>query len=165
MNTELSRSNQPTPRNLNWDDVRDGDPLPTLHFPLTVCRLVMAAGANRDFNAIHHNSDYAKASGAPEMYANNLFLQGMWERAVREYIGPGGVIRKLAGFRMKVFNTVGDTVVVKGHVLRKWMEDGVGSVEFELRSENANGVSVGPGRIVATMPLRKLLATLATTPA
>lgn len=135
-----------------WEDVKEGDALPTLQFPLTVYRLVMAAGANRDFNAIHHNSEYAKASGAPEMYANNLFLQGMWERAVREYIGMGGVIRKLSGFRMKVFNTVGDTVVVKGQVLRKWLENGVGHVEFEIRSENAQGVSVGPGRIVATLP-------------
>lgn len=135
-----------------WEDVKAGDALPTLHFPLTVYRLVMAAGANRDFNAIHHNSEYAQASGAPEMYANNLFLQGMWERAVREYIGLGGVIRKLSGFRMKVFNTVGDTVVVKGQVLRKWLEDGVGHVEFEIHSGNAQGVSVGPGRIVATLP-------------
>lgn len=137
-----------------WEDVQEGEPLPTLHFPLTVYRLVMAAGANRDFNAIHHNSAYAQASGAPEMYANNFFLQGMWERSVREYIGLAGVIRKLSGFRMKVFNTVGDTVVVKGQVLRKWRENGQGHVEFEIRSENAQGVSVGPGRIVATLPWR-----------
>ncbi|HWV64056.1 MAG TPA: hypothetical protein VN019_10520 [Oxalicibacterium sp.] len=137
----------------SWEDVEEGDVLPTLHFPITVYRLVMAAGANRDFNAIHHNSEYAKASGAPEMYANNLFLQGMWERTVRDYIGLGGVIRKLSGFRMKVFNTAGTTVVVKAHVLRKWTENGNGCVEFEIRSENADGVvTVGPGRIIATMP-------------
>jgi acyl dehydratase len=148
----IDRLQPPAPR--TWEDVQEGDVLPTLHFPITVSRLVMAAGANRDFNAIHHNSEYAKASGAPEMYANNLFLQGMWERTVRDYVGLGGVIRKLSGFRMKVFNTVGDTVAVKGHVLRKWLEDGDGHVEFEVRSENGKGVSVGPGRIVATMPLR-----------
>ena len=146
----------PTPHRpqRTWEEVEEGDALATLHFPLTVYRLVMAAGANRDFNAIHHNSDYAQATGAPEMYANNLFLQGMWERAVRDYIGLAGVIRKLSGFRMKIFNTVGDTVVVSGHVLRKWREDGDGFVEFEVRSENAKGISVGPGRIVATLPVR-----------
>jgi acyl dehydratase len=103
-------------------------------------------------NAIHHNSEFAKASGAPEMYANNMFLQGMWERCVREYIGLAGVIRKLSGFRMKTFNVAGDTVVVKGHVVRKWEEGTDGYIEFEIRSENARGVSVGPGRVVATLP-------------
>jgi len=138
-----------------WDDVVEGEALESIAFPLTVYRLVMAAGANRDFNAIHHNSEVARASGAPEMYANNLLLQGMWERTVRRYIGLAGVIRRLAGFQMRIFNTVGDTVVVKGRVERKWIEDGAGFVEIAMWSENAKGVSVGPGRIVATMPLRK----------
>lgn len=136
-----------------WEDVSEGDALAPLAFPITVYRLVMAAGANRDFNSIHHNSEYAKATGAPEMYANNLFLQGMWERSVRNYIGLAGTIRKLSEFRMKIFNTVGDTVIVKGSVVRKWREGREGFVEFEVWSENAKGISVGPGRIVATMPV------------
>lgn len=135
-----------------WDDVVEGDELPPLAFPLSVYRLVMAAGANRDFNSIHHNADYARATGAPDMYANNFLLQGMWERAVRQRIGLGGVIRRLSGFRMRIFNTVGDTVVVKGRVRRTWLEDGQGFVEFELWSENSRGLSVGPGTMVATMP-------------
>lgn len=134
-----------------WDDVVEGESLDSMSFPLTVYRLVMAAGAGRDFNSIHHNSEFAKSTGAPEMYANNYFLQGMWERALRRYIGNAGVIRQLRGFRMRAFNVVGDTVVVKGHVVRKWRED-VGLVEFEIWSENAQGVSVGPGRVIAVLP-------------
>ncbi|MCA8348475.1 hotdog family protein [Burkholderia cepacia] len=136
-----------------WDDVIEGEALDSLAFPLTVYRLVMAAGANRDFNSIHHNSEVARATGAPEMYANNYLLQGMWERTVRQYIGDAGTIRRLSGFRMRRFNTVGDTVVVKGRVARKWCE-GEGFVELEMWSENAQGVSVGPGRIVAVLPMR-----------
>jgi acyl dehydratase len=141
-----------------WDDVVEGESLAPLSFPLTIYRLVMAAGANRDFNAIHHNSDYARATGAPDMYANNLLLQGMWERTVRQFIGLAGVIRRQSGFQMRVFNTVGDTVVVKGRVERKWREADAAFVELSLWSENAKGVSVGPGRIVATLPLRPVPA-------
>jgi len=43
-------------------------------------------------------------------------------------------------------------VVVKGRVCRKWLEDGEGFVELELRSENAKGVSVGPGTMTVTLP-------------
>lgn len=139
-----------------WDDVREGDELEPLHFPLTIYRLIMAAAGNRDFNAIHHNSDYARRSGAPDMYANTLFLQGMWERSVRDYIGLEGTIRRLRGFRMMSFNTVGHTVTVRGKVTTKSREGGLGLVEIELWSENENGISVGPGSITITLPLRDM---------
>jgi acyl dehydratase len=135
-----------------WEDVTIGEILPTLEFPLSVYRLVVTAGANRDFNAIHHNSEFAKASGAPDMYANTLFLQGMWERAVRDFIGLAGKIHKLAGFRMGVFNTVGDTVHVHGEVMRKWQDNGINYVEIKLWSENSKGISVGPGSMTVSMP-------------
>lgn len=138
----------------HWEDVVIDQELEPIAFPLTVYRLVMTAGANRDFNAIHHNSDYAKGTGAPDMYANVLFLQGMWERTVRNFIGLGGTIRALRGFRMKIFNIAGDTVVVKGRVRGKSIEGGVGLVEIELWSENSVGVSVGPGAMIVTLPRR-----------
>jgi len=137
-----------------WEDITEGEALPTLKFPLTIYRLVMSAGATRDYNAIHHNSEFAKNSGAPDMYANGLLLQAMWERSVREFIGLAGVIRTLRGFRMKIFNTVGDTVVVNGKVRRKWREGKDALLEIEMWSENSKGVSVGPGSMVVTLPSR-----------
>lgn len=136
-----------------WNEISEGDALFPLEFPLSVYRLIVAAGANRDFNAIHHNTEYAQSTGAPEMYANTMFLQGMWERAVREYIGLKGRIHHLGGFRMGIFNTVGDTVTVKGQVHRKWEDSGTYFIEIKLWSENTKGISVGPGRVVASLPL------------
>ncbi len=140
-----------------WDDVAAGDSVDPVQFPLTVYRLVMAAGANRDFNAIHHNAEVARASGAPDIYANTLLLQGMWERAVRQYIGLAGAIVRQSGFQMRIFNCPGDTVTVRGRVERVWRDDASsasGFVEIEVWSENAKGVSVGPGRVRATLPVR-----------
>ena len=99
-----------------WDDVDEQDELPAVAFPISVYRLVVEAGANRDFNSIHHNTEFARATGAPEMYANNIFIQGMWERTVREFIGLAGVIKKVGPFRMRIFNTVGETVLTRGRV-------------------------------------------------
>ena len=141
----------------HWSEVAVGDTLPPLRFPLTVYRMVMAAGANRDFNAIHHNTEHAQSTGAPEMYANVMFLQGMWERTVREYIGLAGTLHAIRGFRMKSFNTAGDTVVVQGRVERKWIDDSADEaqrrrLELEVWSENRHGVSVGPGTVVVSLP-------------
>jgi acyl dehydratase len=137
-----------------WDDLHAGQAVGAVAFPLSIYRLIVAAGANRDFNSIHHNRAWARSTGAPDMYANTTFLQGMWERCVRQFIGLAGVIRSVDGFRMTSFNTVGDTVVVSGIVRRTWLEAGVGLAELEIRSENRHGVSVGPGRVVVSLPRR-----------
>jgi hypothetical protein len=79
----------------------------------------------------------------------------MWERSAREYIGLAGVLKKLGPFRMRSFNVVGETVVVKGVVRRTWQSEGENFVEIELRSENSNGVlTVAPGPVIATLPSR-----------
>jgi acyl dehydratase len=137
-----------------WDDVEEGADVPPVAFPLSVYRLVVEAGANRDFNSIHHNSEYARASGAPEMYANTGFLLGMWERTVREFIGLGGSIRRIAGFRMRRFNPVGRTVVVRGRVKSKRREAGEALVELEVWTELADETTVGPGVVTVALPVR-----------
>jgi hypothetical protein len=137
-----------------WDDVAEGDDVPPVEFPLTVYRLVVEAGANRDFNAIHHNSEIARTSGAPEMYANTGFLLGMWERAIREFAGLDGSVRRITGFRMRRFNIVGQTVVVRGRVAGKRREDGDAVLELELWSEVDGEVTVGPGTVTVALPER-----------
>jgi acyl dehydratase len=137
-----------------WNDIEEGAEVPPVPFPLSVYRLVVEAGANRDFNSIHHNSEFARASGAPEMYANTGFLLGMWERTVREFIGLGGSIRRIAGFRMRRFNTVGGTVVVHGRVKSKRREAGDALVDLEVWSELGGETTVGPGIVTVALPVR-----------
>jgi len=137
-----------------WDDVQPGEVVAPVAFPLSIYRLVVAAGATRDFNSIHHNRSWAQATGAPDMYANTVFLQGMWERCVRQFIGLAGTIKSVSGFRMGSFNTVGDTVVVRGAVRRVWLDGDESLAELDMRSENRHGVSVGPGRVVVSFPRR-----------
>jgi acyl dehydratase len=137
-----------------WNDIEEGAEVPPVAFPLSVYRLVVEAGANRDFNSIHHNSEFARASGAPEMYANTGFLLGMWERTVREFIGLGGSIRRIAGFRMRRFNTVGGTVVVHGRVKSKRREAGDALVDLEVWSELGGETTVGPGIVTVALPVR-----------
>ncbi len=138
-----------------WEDFAVDDAIAPVAFPLTVYRLVMAAGANRDFNAIHHNAEVARATGAPDIYANTLLLQGMWERTVRQAIGLAGVIVRQSGFQMRIFNCPGDTVTVRGRIDKVWRNGDVGYIEIEIWSENGKGVSVGPGRMRAKLPLRE----------
>lgn len=137
-----------------FEDVRPGEEIPAVSFPLTVYRLVMAAGGNRDFNSIHHNGEYARSTGAPDMYASSAFLLGTWERAVRDWIGCAGTIRSVRGFRMRQFNVVGDTMRVLGQVVSADQAHGPDLITLELRSETSAGITVGPGQVEVTLPRR-----------
>jgi acyl dehydratase len=137
-----------------FDDVVVGEDLPVSVYPLTVYRLVMAAGSNRDFNSIHHNTEWAQSMGAAEMYANTSFLLTAWERCVRDWIGVDGTLRAIRKFRMKSFNCAGDTMRVVAQVSATRVEDGVGVVEIAIRCETDSGVTVGPGVVEVTLPMR-----------
>jgi hypothetical protein len=107
-----------------------------------------AAVANIDFTGIHHNTENAQSQCAPEIYMNNVFAQGMWERVVREFIGLDGVIKKIGPFRMKSFVPVGEMVAV---IARTWQEVSGNYVELALRSQKSNGDSV-VGTVFVTLP-------------
>ena len=139
-------------RQRSFSDVAVGEELPPVEFPLTIYRLVVAAGGNRDFNSIHHNTAYAQATGAPEMYASTFFLMGMWERLVRDYIGPAGTIRSIRDFRMRKFNLAGSTVQVRGRVLDARPDGDWGIVTLEVESVVDGQVTVGPGTVEVTLP-------------
>lgn len=134
------------------EDVTAGEQLPEVHLPLTVYRLVMAAGSNRDFNSIHHNSEYARNTGAQEMYANTSFLMSSWERCVRDWMGPAGRITAIRGFRMRSFNYAGDTLRVLAQV--EQVDPLTGRAQIAIRCENSSGVSVGPGSVEVELPRR-----------
>ncbi len=99
-----------------FDEVSIGDRLGPISLPITLQRLVMEAGANRDFSLIHHDRDVARATGAPDAYMNTFFIAGMFERLLREWMGHRGTLHAIRGLSMRVFNAVGDTVTFAGRV-------------------------------------------------
>ena len=125
---------------LRFEEVAVGDELPSVSLALTLQRLVMEAGANRDFSLIHHDGDVARAIGAPDAFMNTYFIAGMFERLLREWMGPSGRLSKICALRMQRFNAVGDTVVFKGSVSQRLDESR--QVVIALVSETAGGVTV-----------------------
>lgn len=93
-----------------------GESLPAISIPITLQRLVMEAGANRDFSLMHHDGAVAQTAGASDAFANTFFLMGMFERLVREWAGARARFRKMGPLKMLNFNVVGDTLVFTGRV-------------------------------------------------
>jgi acyl dehydratase len=129
----------------SYDSVEVGEELPVLEYALPLYRLIVAAGATRDLSRIHHNDEFARASGAPSMYASALFLQGMWERLLREFIGPAGLITAMRDMRLVKFTPVGSIARIEGRVVAKNNRDGRAMVDIEVRTVVDGAVTVGPG--------------------
>ena len=117
-----------------------GQALPSLSIPITLQRLVMEAGANRDFSLIHHDAGVARATGAPDAFANTYFLMGMFERLMRECAGTEARIRKTGPLRMLIFNAVGDTVTFRGVV--ESVDPVSGEATLDMWAESDRGRTV-----------------------
>jgi hypothetical protein len=134
------------PENTGIAAIQVGDELPSISIPITLQRLVMEAGANRDLSLIHHDSGVARATGAPDAFANTYFLMGMFERLMRDWAGPKARIRKIGPLRMMIFNAVGDVVNFKGTV--ESVDAQAGTVELDMCVQSERGTTVSCKAIV-----------------
>lgn len=96
--------------------VEPGTEIPAVSIAMTVQRMVMEAGSNRDFMPVHHDPSVARAQGAPDMYVNTFFVASMIERTVSEWAGPSSRVLRIGPFRMTRFACVGHVLICRGHV-------------------------------------------------
>jgi acyl dehydratase len=121
-----------------------GEEVVPFEVTLTLQRLVMEAGANRDFAPIHFDPDAARESGAAGPYANTTFIETLFEAALRTWAGLSARIVMIE-FSMKSFNCVGDAIAAVGVV------SGVrgATVDLDLWIEGPRGRTVTGGATVA----------------
>jgi len=81
---------------LTGKDVNVGDELPLFELPVTSTVIVAGAIASRDFMPAHHDAEFARAQGAPDMFMNILTTNGYVARFVTDWAGPEAILRKIA---------------------------------------------------------------------
>jgi acyl dehydratase len=83
--------------------------------PLTRVDIVRYAGASGDFNPIHIDAPYARATGAPDVFAMGMLPAGYLAHAAADWLGgPGGFLRYRVRFAARVWP--GDTIACLGSV-------------------------------------------------
>lgn len=118
-----------------WDDVHEGDQLAPLSFPVTMRALMIDVAGTRDLYPIHHDRDFAKASGARDIFVNTMFYEGLFGRLATDWAGPEAFLRKLR-FSMNGPNCLGDTITSRGWVVAKREEDGAKLLDLEIHLDN-----------------------------
>ncbi|WSY86741.1 MaoC family dehydratase [Streptomyces sp. NBC_00876] len=131
-----------------YEDVAVGDVLPELPIPVTRTLIVATALASRDFQDVHHDPALARERGSKDIFMNILTSNGLVDRYVTGWAGPGCVVKAIR-IRLGAPNHPGDTMVLTGTVTGKSDEDRL--VQIAVRGANSLGAHV-TGTVSVQLP-------------
>ena len=124
---------------LDWRDINVGDEVAPLEIPVTATVIVAGAIASRDFMPVHHDPEFAKKQGSPNMFMNILTTNGLCVRFLTDWAGPEAMVKRLA-IRLGVPAFPNDPLRFTGTVTGKSEgTDGEGLIEVEFRGTNSLG--------------------------
>ena len=108
-------------KNVYWDDMQEGDELPTQTREITRTTIVATAIATRDFTPVHHDHEAAQREGAKDIFLNILSTGGFIGRYLTDWSGPEGELKKI-NIRLGATVFPGDTLTSAGTVTKKYAE-------------------------------------------
>ena len=124
---------------LDFDALAPGTALSPLSVPVTTKGIVGGALATRDFQDVHHDPERARELGSPNIFMNILTTNGLVERYVTEWAGPGALLKSIA-IRLGAPNYPGDMMEFRGAVTER--EPAARTLTVGVDGKNARGTHV-----------------------
>jgi acyl dehydratase len=120
-------------KSIYWDDVAEGDELPTQTREITRTTIIATAIATRDFTPVHHDHEAAQREGAKDIFLNILSTGGFIGKYLTDWSGPEGELKKVT-IRLGATVFPGDTLTSGGKIAKKYTdaEKHLVDVEFNL---------------------------------
>lgn len=123
---------------LKFDSIQIGDSLPSFETPpISRLSLALYCGASGDHNPIHVDSDFAKTSGMPDVFAHGM-LSMAWLGRVLTNWAPQTALREYS-VRFSAIAHVDERITCAGKVVEKLERNGELCVRVELTTTNQDG--------------------------
>ena len=140
-------------------DAARGEELPPFELRVTATVVVAGAIASRDFMPVHHDRDYARAQGAPDLFMNILTTNGYVARFATDWAGPEAMLRRIS-IRLGAPAVPGQTLRFTGQVAGESREGDQRVVEVAIRAAN-DLRDHATGTVVLSLPLAPATASRA----
>jgi hydroxyacyl-ACP dehydratase HTD2-like protein with hotdog domain len=139
-----------------FDDVSEGQTIPTLEKQITSISIVMYMATIWFFDRIHFDHPYAtKTRGLPNVVAPGSVGVDYYAQLLSDWAGEKSELRKLS-IQYRNFMVPGDILTCGGKIIGKYIKDGKGYLELELWISNQNGINCAPGKCVLELPIREM---------
>ncbi|MGH2588756.1 MAG: MaoC/PaaZ C-terminal domain-containing protein [Dehalococcoidia bacterium] len=138
-----------------WEDVAEGDELPGFALYLSETKIAEQVSGSQDFYPVHHDREFARAGGHPDIFVNTGFTRAALSRLLTDYVGTDGWVRRLS-YEMRRMNRPGDTMQLRGRVAKKYVaDDGDRCVDVELWVQNEREGVTTPATATVMLPARE----------
>lgn len=140
---------------LYFEDVTEGIELPSQEEKnISMTTIVKFVGGSGDWAPIHHDVEVAKSRGLDKPIIMAPFKMALMERLAGDWMGPRGELRKLSA-RFRGIDYVGDSLIIRGRVNRKYSVEDKNYLECELWIENSQrGERTTTAKAVVSLPAR-----------
>jgi len=147
-----------------WEDINEGDDLPSLSKIATTQTLVKWAGASGDFVPLHYDVDFAAASGVGKPIVHGALKRQWLVHLMTDFAGEDGFLKNFScqyrrmdyprGMKSLTEPLDGETWQVKGKITRKYADGNDRLVDCDIWVENGEGEKTTPGTATVILPSR-----------
>lgn len=127
-----------------WEEVSEGQEIPTLKKNCSTQQLVHWAAASGDFYQIHYDTAFAKNTGLPDIIVHGALKNAFLGQLVHDWIGRDGKIKKY-GCSYRGMDLPNEDIICKGVVKKKYEENGEKLADLEVWTEKSDGTQTTPG--------------------
>lgn len=138
---------------LYWEDVQEGQEIPSLDEEMSSQRLVIWAAASGDFYQIHFDDNYAKGNNLPDILVHGPLKSALLGRLLDEWVGDEGRILRWSASN-RAMDVARQNLRIWGRVTRKYEGDGESLVDLDIGVAQPNGTQTTPGTATVALPRR-----------
>jgi acyl dehydratase len=138
------------PKTITSANVSPGDDLEEYEYgPITREEITRYALASGDDNPIHQDEEYARASGAPTVFAMGMLPAGYLAHAVSDWFGGPQHLRR---FKVRFTTRVwpGDSIVCRGQIKSVEGRQITASVQAYRKGDGPDGLDLAPEEVAIT---------------